>query len=272
MTKNVTNKKVNSNNTGTKEWAESNLNIYSGCSNDCKYCYAKSMSIRFKRKNDKSWKKEEPREKMIIKNYRKRKGRIMFPSTHDITPRILANYQKTLLKLVEAGNEVLIVSKPRFNCIKEICDNFEDHIDKITFRFTIGSIDDSVLKFWEPNAPNFHERLSALKYAFKKGFNTSISIEPFLDNKVHKLVTKLRPYVSDSIWIGKVNRMIGCLHTNGSRNSKTEKMAEDLQTLYDSDYKFRLYNLYKDDPIIKWKDSLKKDFGIRLVTLKGADI
>src|SRR5690606_26499639 len=99
---NVTNKKVNSNNTGTKEWAESNLNIYSGCSNDCKYCYAKSMSIRFKRKNDKSWKKEEPREKMIIKNYRKRKGRIMFPSTHDITPRILANYQKTLLKLVEA--------------------------------------------------------------------------------------------------------------------------------------------------------------------------
>ena len=32
---------------GTKEWADSNVNCYFGCSNNCKYCYAKKMAIRF---------------------------------------------------------------------------------------------------------------------------------------------------------------------------------------------------------------------------------
>lgn len=34
---------------GTKEWADSNVNCYLGCSNNCRYCYAKKMAIRFNR-------------------------------------------------------------------------------------------------------------------------------------------------------------------------------------------------------------------------------
>ncbi len=41
---------------GTKEWAASNVNIQSGCPNDCRYCYAKSMAIRHKRKTRENWK------------------------------------------------------------------------------------------------------------------------------------------------------------------------------------------------------------------------
>ncbi len=41
---------------GTKEWADSNINCYYGCSNDCLYCYAKKMAIRFKRKTEDTWK------------------------------------------------------------------------------------------------------------------------------------------------------------------------------------------------------------------------
>ncbi len=35
--------------TGTQEWAASNVNIQDGCEHDCRYCYAKTMAIRFKR-------------------------------------------------------------------------------------------------------------------------------------------------------------------------------------------------------------------------------
>ena len=35
---------------GTYEWAAETKNIISGCIHDCKYCYAKSMAVRFNRK------------------------------------------------------------------------------------------------------------------------------------------------------------------------------------------------------------------------------
>jgi DNA repair photolyase len=35
---------------GTKEWAEKNENLISGCSHDCKYCYAKSTAIQYKKR------------------------------------------------------------------------------------------------------------------------------------------------------------------------------------------------------------------------------
>jgi DNA repair photolyase len=41
--------------TGTQEWAASNVNIQDGCEHDCRYCYAKTMAIRFKRATAKSW-------------------------------------------------------------------------------------------------------------------------------------------------------------------------------------------------------------------------
>lgn len=43
---------------GTKEWADTNVNIYSGCKHDCKYCYSKRMAIRFGRKtsDNNGWK------------------------------------------------------------------------------------------------------------------------------------------------------------------------------------------------------------------------
>ena len=37
------------------------------------------------------------------------------------------------------------------------------------------------------------------------GFKTSISIEPFLDKDPIPLIMELAPYVTESIWIGKMN-------------------------------------------------------------------
>ena len=190
---------------GTKECADSNVNCYFGCSNNCRYCYAKKMAIRFKRKTEENWKIMIPNSLKIEKNYRHRNGRIMFPTSHDITIESLVNCLKVLNKLLVAKNNVLITTKPSVYCINEICKKFKKYINLIQFRFTITSINNDILEFWEPNAPTFEERYKSLKLAFQNGYKTSISIEPFLDLNPYILVENLLPFVTESIWIGKIN-------------------------------------------------------------------
>ena len=211
---------------GTKEWADSNVNCYSGCSNNCKYCYAKKMAIRFKRKTEETWKDMEPNHKAINKGYAKRKGRIMFPTSHDITSESLCHCLVLLKKLIDARNEVLITSKPRLTCIKIICNNFYKKKDLIQFRFTITSKENELLSVWEPGAPLFEERIQSLKYACEVGYKTSISIEPFLDEDPFELVEKLEPYVTESIWIGKMNYVWA---KNFDQNNK--KFYENIQEI-----------------------------------------
>ena len=140
---------------GTTEWAGKNVNIIQGCEHDCKYCYAKDMAIRFKRKTIQTWITEVVDLKKVSNRYIKAEGTIMFPSTHDITPVNLNSSIVVLRKLLTAGNDVLIVSKPHMDVIKEICKEFPEYKDRILFRFSIGSTNSETLKFWEPGAPGY---------------------------------------------------------------------------------------------------------------------
>lgn len=196
--------------TGTKEWASSNVNIQKGCKNGCKYCYAARMAERFKRcSNLMEWTNQVQIDNTKVqKNYRKRNGRIMFPTSHDIYTSNLIPCLDVLDKLLKSGNEVLITTKPEEYCIREICSEFSEYKDQIQFRFTIGSIDDSVLRKWEPNAPQFSERLLALKRAYYEGFKTSISIEPYLDKFPYDVIDKVESYTTETIWLGIMNTKI----------------------------------------------------------------
>ncbi len=210
---------------GTKEWADSNVNCYLGCSHDCRYCYAKKMAIRFKRKTEKTWRIMVPNYKNIRKGYRKRTGRIMFPTSHDITLKSLDHCRLVLRKLLQAKNNVLITSKPNLNCITLLCKEFESFKAQIQFRFTITSCNDEVLKFWEPGAPTFNERLQSLTLAHVAGFKTSVSIEPFLDKDPFELIEILYPYVTESIWIGKMN-YISSIGNNKNEQKYSEYIKE----------------------------------------------
>ncbi|MHA1291122.1 MAG: radical SAM protein [Promethearchaeota archaeon] len=193
---------------GTKEWADTNVNCYYGCSNNCRYCYARHYALRFKRiEKYEDWEKMKPNYKSIEKNYRKRKGRIMFPTSHDITSESFYNCTLVLRKLLKAGNNVLITTKPYLFAISNICNKFEEFKKQIQFRFTITSISDRILFFLEPKAPFFFERIASLKYAFNKGFKTSVSIEPYLDKDLNPLIKEIAPYCSESIWIGKMSNL-----------------------------------------------------------------
>ena len=202
---------------GTKEWASSNVNLYSGCSNNCKYCYAKKMAIRFERKTEENWSEMKLNIDAVTKGYRKRQGRIMFPTSHDITSESLYYCIMVLRKVLDAGNTVLVTTKPDLWCVYNIINQLMQYKPQIQFRFTITSITDYRLRFWEPNAPNFEERLQSLKLAFQRGFKTSISIEPFLDEDPIPLILKLNPFVSETIWIGKMNYIKATNITSGEK-------------------------------------------------------
>lgn len=241
---------------GTKEWAPFNFNFMSGCSNDCVYCYAKDMAIRFKRKTPDTWKTEEAVD-MTGKSYSRKSGDIMVPSSHDITPGNIETAIEVLEKLVLSGNNLLVVTKPNFECTKCIVDTFADRKEHLKFRFTIGSADSSVLKLWEPGAPDFEERLKSLRYAFDNGFSTSISCEPLLDEHFDDLYKKVSPYVNGSIWIGKMNSAVKRVRDNTGGRFPMEKVQELVASQSDEKM-LALFLKYKDNPLIEWKESIKK--------------
>ena len=239
--------------TGTREWADYNVNCIKGCSNNCRYCYAKMMAKRFGRCTEETWMEMEINEKAVERNYRKYNGRVMFPSTHDIfdDPELQEACFVVIRKLLEAGNEVLVTSKPKLAVSEKIIEKFSRYKEQLQFRFTITSIDDLLLSFWEPNAPTYEERFESLKFAYENAFKTSVSIEPFLDYDPQTLISALSSYVTESIWLGPMNY----IPQNGI-SSKDEHYYTEIRKRYEISRLKNIYEDLKDFPLIRFKDSM----------------
>lgn len=238
---------------GTREWADCNVNCIYGCFNNCRYCYAKVMAKRFGRATEKTWKLMRVRSDVVTKDFGKFSGRVMFPSSHDIIdiPEVEEACFTVLHKLLKSGNTVLLTTKPRINIIRKIDEKFAPYKKRLQFRFTITSLNDDLLGFWEPNAPTFEERMNALKYAFNKKYATSVSIEPFLDYNPEGLVQKVAPYSTESIWIGKMN------YISRSNLSESEKKYYDkVRKNYEFEHLKEIFKRLKSIPKIKFKDSI----------------
>jgi DNA repair photolyase len=255
---------------GFKEWTVHSVNCCSGCSNNCRYCYAKGMAVRFKQMTPEEWPLERIRQKDVDKAQKLYPGRVMFPSSHDITPGNFDACFTVLEKLLVRGNEILIVSKPRLECIKRICHSFIEYRDRILFRFSITAMNDELFSFWEPGAPVYAERKDALVYSVSSGFGTSVSIEPMIDSEnVVQLVEDLVPYVTDAIWIGKMNHIRKNIQIDSPELEEAVRGIEEGQT---DDRIKAIFNALKDNPQIKWKGGIKKIIGIEPPDVPGLDI
>lgn len=242
---------------GAYEWACKTVNICNGCRNDCLYCYAKCNAIRFKRKTRETWANEEISSDKIAQAGRGSPTRIMFPSAHDIHPGNLDYCLRAIRQMLDHGHTILIVTKPRFSCIRTICDELAGQKDRITLRFTITAAYDYFRELWEPKAASVSERMAALEFAFTSQFKTSISCEPMLHLSVGDLVPMVRPYVTDSIWLGLMNNISSRLRMNGA----PEHMIRTAESVRNDLVQFVLPELvekYRNDPIIRWKDSVRE--------------
>lgn len=250
---------------GTKEWASSNVNIAYGCSNNCLYCYAKGMAKRFRPTDAQNWVNMRPNVKAIQKGYSKRKGRIMFPTSYDITSEIESHTIFVLQKLLKAGNEVLITTKPKLSIIVLLCRLFEDYRDQIQFRFTITSYNPSISLQWEPHAPLPENRICALQAARDKGFKTSVSMEPFLEShpRVVDLIIEIQKYVTETIWIGPMNKKF-CPSNLWSENLWGDLALKKLDLLLKTDIRIDQSKIrYKDS----FRESLKRSESKRLLDI-----
>ena len=240
---------------GTKEWADTTINCCNGCPHNCRYCFAKFMALRFKRNTDDGWGTCLVRQHDIIKKHKKYQGLVMFPSSHDITPDNYDACRQVLGNLLKAVNQVLIVSKPHLDVIEAICSDFIQFRSQILFRFTIGATDDAILRRWEPGAPSYTERKDSLRLAFQSGFETSVSIEPMLDPiHIDELFAQLEPYVTETIWIGKLN-YLGRIIID---SKEIEWELNRLKTAQCDANIMKIYARLNGHPKISWKDSIKK--------------
>lgn len=243
---------------GTREWSGTSENIQRGCEHDCRYCYAKYDCVnRFRRCSSEEWAIPTINQKRVDASRPLYPDQpVMFPTTHDITPKNISEYGCVLRKLLDAGNRVLLVTKPHLECVKLICEAYDDYKSQMAWRFTIGSMDNEVLGFWEPGAPKIEERMDCLEYAFRSGFKTSISCEPFLDRSIGKVYYATRNYV-DSFWIGKLRNFQKRVDTQDISVADFEKYVIPLlEATQDSEIR-HIYALLNGKPYIKWKDSIR---------------
>jgi hypothetical protein len=237
------------------------------------------MGVRFHRVTPQSWPDEQIREDDVKKQHRKVLGTpgggmdIMFPTTHDLTPGTQDACLTVLGHILAPGNNVLITSKPCLDCIRAVCGKYAAHnisgSDQIMYRFTIGAMDEAILHYWDRDAPTFPERLAALEYAFRAGFRTSVSIEPMLDSaQVVPLFHKVKPFVTNSIWIGKMNKIRQRVQVVTPEDEQMVRQIEAGQT--DERVK-TIHAALKDEPLVRWKESFKQVLGLPLAEEAGKD-
>jgi hypothetical protein len=253
------------NKTGTREWAETNINIQIGCENDCRYCYAKYDAIhRFhtcRAELGHQWSVPRINNAKVDAKYPQYGGWLMFPSTHDITMENISQYLCVLRKLLDAGNQVLIVTKPRWQVVSIICEAYKEYKSQILWRFTIGSSDDETLAFWEPGASNFGERLNCLRYAFHSGYQTSVSCEPMLDAFVDHVYSATAEYTTDSFWIGLMRNVNSRFDQTGVTDQQQDRFVIPMLKAQSPTVVKAMYEMMRDKPLIKWKDSVRKMMG-----------
>ena len=184
------------------EYGDYAINIYTGCTHGCTYCYARDMAKRFGTVD--GWKNVKPREG-VVEAVRERligmkgTGKLIhlcftcdpYPADVDTTPT-----RQIIRAIKESGNHVQILTKSGARAIRDF-----DLLDENDwFGVTITGADKSM----EPNADRAEDNFIELVKAHHMGIKTWVSFEPVIaPETVLKWIEQT--YFADKIKIGKLN-------------------------------------------------------------------
>lgn len=113
-----------------------------------------------------------------------------------ITYQVRADMEEVSLEVIDSMSEknCVQIRNPKISYAERICNRFNANTDDITFIYDIRSGNSEVLKYWEPNAMSFEERLESLKFVNSKGFRTIVFCFHPLDGNTFELVEVLSPH------------------------------------------------------------------------------
>lgn len=251
--------------TGTREWAGTSVNIGLGCPHNCRYCYAATSANRFGRVERADWGTYRPKTEWIAKwlttQARFPEG-CMFPTSHDFNEYNWKTAFSVVNNLTANGNDVLLVTKGgpyAKNLIDVIVSSgiHEGREGKIELRVSIGSSDDDVLRFWEPGAPPYFDRVNLVVDAGRAGLSTSISAEPFLDGAVLANVLAMSNLPTGDIWVGLLRKFRTRVNQSEITDDERGRFVDPLLGFMDNpDAMAFLVEALAGIPQVRYKDSL----------------
>lgn len=245
---------------GTRQISDQSVNIMPSCGHRCLYCYAAYKCLQQGRISQRSdWPGLSRSYTGAMKDdYPKYDGVVMYPTSHDIEPLHLNYHIALIRKLISSGNKILLTTKAHYECVDEISFVFDRYKEQITFMFTITSLSDEVSRFWEPNAPCPHERLSALMLASMRGYRTSVIVEPMLEgpNEAKAIYRRVLPFVTDEVWIGKMNSPTVRVDTSIPENDAAVKRILRSQSHQNI---MGLYDELNGQEKVCWKESILRE-------------
>lgn len=263
---------------GQWQWGTESFNIRASCCpcrNDCSYCYIKAMEKRFGRNNG-----EPPPATMICDPRHVNKvwhlvaypmrQMYFFPSSSDIFPEMAREYAFVVQKIIAAGHQVFFTTKPTIQSITGILNEWHlspmlDVIKANLFVYiTIGTDNDTILRWFEPKSSLFSERIECAKMLVAAGFNVNFMMEPYLADPL-PLITKLQPLLSPTgvIAIGQMN--YGPNLTFSDIHLEDSRIRLYLQDLYSPTNVIALWSAIATNPRV----FLKKDSMMAVVKAYG---
>ena len=193
-----------------REYAERAVNLYTGCSHACRYCYCPSIM----RQGLEEWARDpRPRAEVLRRLEREaqratpelRQAEVLFcfmsdpyqsHESADVTRlalEIMANagFQNVSI-LTKAGER----ASADFDLLKA---------NGWKFGSTVMVDSEKLREYWEPGAPSIDSRYSAIEKAHEMGIETWVSVEPVVDpDEALKVMRSLRGVVTR--WkVGKIN-------------------------------------------------------------------
>lgn len=190
-----------------REYSELAVNLYTGCSHGCRYCYCPAIL----RKTLDTWAFDPQPRKNILRELerdaRKMQGEpreillsfMSDPYHSDAAARLT---REALLVLERYDLRVQVLTKGGQRSIRDF-----DILSRNGWKYgaTIIFENEALREHWEPGAPLIAERVEAVREAHARKISTWISVEPVVDpDEAIKVVQLLRDEVD--FWkIGKLN-------------------------------------------------------------------
>lgn len=187
-----------------KEYGDLALNIYTGCTHGCTYCYAPSVL----RKSREDFTKVEPRKNIVneVKKQLKReqiKDQLIhlcftcdpYPTGIDTTPT-----REIIKAIKESGNHVQILTKGGTRAVRDF-----DLLDENDWFGVTITCNLNEAKKREPNAALPGLRLDTLGIAKSGGIRTWVSCEPVYEPETIFALIEVHGEKIDLYRIGKLN-------------------------------------------------------------------